>query len=310
MLSRASIPQAESLIRPYVRRTPVMELTPHEFSLDARIFLKLELMQHTASFKPRGAFHRILANTVPAAGVIAASGGNHGIATAYAAHQLGIPAEIFVPEISSPVKVARLRDYGATVNVIGKNYLEALQASTIRATETGALIVHAYDQWETLAGQGTIGIELEQQIPDADSVLVATGGGGLIGGIAAWLERRVKVINVEPELSPALTKALEQGRPVDVQPAGIAIDSLGASSCGALMFPIAQQFVSQSILVTDDDIREAQRILWRHFRLMAEPGGATAFAALLSGKYKPPPRECVVVLVCGGNVQPESVPQT
>lgn len=299
MLAPQSIRAAYSLIQAYIRRTPVIQ--------DDGVFFKLELLQHTGSFKPRGAFHRMLANPLPAAGVVAASGGNHGIATAYAAQRLGVHAEIFVPEISSPVKVERLRSFAASVHVEGAMYQESLQLSKQWAERTGALVVHAYDQWETLAGQGTVGLEMEEQIPGPCTVLVASGGGGLIGGIAAWFAGRWKVVNVEPELSPAIAKALEAGRPVAVSPQGIAVDSLGATQCGELMFPIAQQFVAESVLVADDEIRAAQRDLWNRFRLMAEPGGATAYAALLSGRYKPAPGEQMVVLVCGSNVDPATV---
>jgi len=299
MIDSQAIRAAYSLIRPYVRRTPVIE--------DDGVFFKLELLQHTGSFKPRGAFHRMLANAVPEAGVVAASGGNHGIATAYAAQKLGHHAEIFVPEISSPVKVERLGSFAASVHVEGAVYQESLRLSTEWAERTGALVVHAYDQWETLAGQGTVGLEMEEQVPGPSTVLVASGGGGLIGGIAAWFAGRWKVVNVEPVESAAIARALEAGRPVGVKPAGIAVDSLGATQCGELMFPIAQKYVAESVLVADEEIRAAQKDLWNRFRLMAEPGGATAYAALLSGRYKPSAGERVVVLVCGSNVDPASV---
>jgi len=306
MISPQDIQNAHQRIRPYVRATPVLATTKGELQSNADVFLKLELLQHTGSFKPRGAFNRMLANAIPSAGVVAASGGNHGIATAYAASQLGCHAEIFVPKISSPAKVERLRTFGAGVNVLGENYQEALRASNERAVETGALIVHAYDQPETLAGQGTIGLELEQQIPGIDTILIAVGGGGLLGGIAAWFSGRVRIVSVEPELSPCLARGLEAGSPVKVNVAGIAADSLGASSAGPLMFPIAQKYVNEAVLVSDDDIRNAQRTLWNQFRLMAEPGGSAAMAALLSGKYRVKDGERVVVLVCGANVTPGS----
>jgi threonine dehydratase len=306
MISRQNILDAHKLIKPYVRATPVLAATAGELHPSAEVFLKLELLQHTGSFKPRGAFNRMLANPIPPVGVVAASGGNHGIATAYAAGRLGCHAEIFVPEIASPAKVERLRTSGAGANVIGATYQEALNASNEYAARTGALIVHAYNQPETLAGQGTIGLELDEQIPQIDTVLIAAGGGGLLGGIAAWFDGRVRIVSVEPELSPCLARALEAGSPVDVSIAGIAADSLGASRCGALMFPIAQKYVTESVLVSDDDIRNAQRTLWNQFRLMAEPGGATAMAALLSGRYKVRNGERLVVLVCGANVTPGS----
>lgn len=299
MIDPQTIRTAYSLIRSHIRRTPVIE--------DGGVFFKLELLQHTGSFKPRGAFHRMLVNAVPAAGVVAASGGNHGIATAYAAQCLGHPAEIFVPVICSPAKVERLRGYNATVHVEGSKYQESLRLSNICAEQTGALVVHAYDQWETLAGQGTIGLEMEEQVPEPCTVLVASGGGGLIGGIAAWFAGRWKVVNVEPEQSAAIARAMEAGSPTFVEPKGIAIDSLGATQCGELMFPIAQKYVAESVLVTDDEIRAAQRDLWNRFRLMSEPGGATAYAALLSGRYQPAPGERMMVLVCGSNVDPATV---
>ncbi len=299
MIDLQAIRTAYSLIQPHIRRTPVIE--------DGGVFFKLELLQHTGSFKPRGAFHRMLANAVPEAGVVAASGGNHGIATAYAAQCLGHPAEIFVPVICSPAKVERLRGYHATVHVEGSKYQESLRLSNICAEQTGALVVHAYDQWETLAGQGTIGLEMEEQVPGPCTVLVASGGGGLIGGIAAWFAGRWKVVNVEPEQSAAIARAMEAGSPTFVEPRGIAIDSLGATQCGELMFPIAQKYVAESVLVSDEEIRAAQRDLWNRFRLMSEPGGATAYAALLSGRYQPAPGERMMVLVCGSNVDPATV---
>jgi threonine dehydratase len=258
-------------------------------------------MQCTGSFKPRGAFNKILTSTVPAAGVIAASGGNHGAAVAYAARELGLHAEIFVPEISSPIKVARLKEYGAHVNVIGEDYIAALAASNERAKETGALVVHAYNQPEVIAGQGTTGMEFAQQSPDLDTVLVACGGGGFVAGIAAWYRGDIKVVAVEPSAAPSLAMAVVEGRPVEVPVGGVAADSLGARSIGELAFQIAQSFIEQVVLVEDDAIRAAQRALWNECRVIAEPGGAAALAALHSGAYKPTPGERVGVVVCGGN---------
>jgi threonine dehydratase len=265
------------------------------------MFLKLEMLQNTGSFKPRGAFNCILSATVPPAGVIAASGGNHGSAVAFAAQKLGHRAEIFVPTISPANKVERLRRYGAQVCVTGRDYADALTASQKRAAETGAVAIHAYDDARVLAGQGTLGMELEEQVRGLDSVLIAVGGGGLIGGVAAWYQDRVRVISVEPERAPSLAKALAAGKVVDVEVSGVAADSLGARRVGALMLPIAQKFVSQALLVSDDQIVEAQRTLWQQCRLIAEPGGATALAALLSGVYQPRPGERVGVVVCGAN---------
>lgn len=307
MIGRPEIEAAAARIAPHVRRTPVIEAEAAAFDTLGPIVLKLECLQHTGSFKPRGAFNRILSADVPPSGVIAASGGNHGLAVAYAARELGHRAEIFVPTIAAPIKVERLRALGAVVNVVGAVYAEALEASEARQRETGALVVHAYDQPEVLAGQGTTARELEQQCPGLDTVVVAVGGGGFIGGIAAWYAGRAKVIGVEPETSRALHAALEAREPVDVDVAGIAADSLGARRVGCHMFPIAQRFVGVVALVSDAQIRAAQRALWRDFRIIAEPGGAAALAALHSGRYRPASGERVGVLVCGSNCDPASV---
>jgi threonine dehydratase len=303
MITPNLIQEAAQRIAGHVRLTPVLTLEEDAFGLDAQIYLKLESLQHTGSFKPRGAFNCILSSSVPAAGVIAASGGNHGAAVAYAAQKLGLPAEVFVPTISPPNKVERLRQYGAKVNVIGSDYAEALAASKKRATATGALSIHAYDDPRVLAGQGTLGLELEEQLSGVDTLLIAVGGGGLIGGVAAWYQSRVRLIGVEPELAPSLFKALQAGKPVDVEVGGVAADSLGARRVGELMFPIAQKHVERVVLVKDDDIREAQKILWHKLRMIAEPGGAAALAALLSGSYKPAVGERVAVVLCGGNAE-------
>ncbi|HKF20006.1 MAG TPA: threonine/serine dehydratase [Candidatus Angelobacter sp.] len=301
MVSRSEIRDAGRRIARHIRRTPVLPLEERAFGLDATIFLKLEMLQHTGSFKPRGAFNCILSSPVPGAGVIAASGGNHGAAVAYAAQKLGHRAEIFVPTISPANKVERLRRYGAQVCVTGRDYSEALAASRQRAAETGALPIHAYDDAHVLAGQGTLGMELEEQVQGLDSLLIATGGGGLIGGVAAWYQDRVRVISVEPERAPSLAKAMAAGQVVDVEVSGVAADSLGARRVGTLMLPIAQKFVSKALLVSDQQIVEAQRALWQQFRLIAEPGGATALAALLSGVFQPHAGERVGVVICGAN---------
>ncbi len=302
MITRAEIEEAAARIAPYTRQTPVMVMEPGALGLDIPLVLKLELLQVTGSFKPRGAFNRILSSQVPAAGVIAASGGNHGGAVAYAARQLGLRAEIFVPEVTSPIKVERLRRYGAHVTQGGAVYTEALAASQARATTTGALVVHAYEQQEVVAGQGTVGREFAAQAPDLDTVLVAVGGGGLIAGIAAWYRGEVRVVGVEPERAPSLERALAAGEPVTVEVGGLAVDSLGASRAGALAYAIAREYVERVVLVQDEAIVAAQRTLWEEVRLATEPGGATAMAALLSGAYRPAPGERVGVLVCGGNV--------
>ena len=279
-------------------------MEPDVWGIEAHIVLKLEQLQHTGSFKPRGAFNRILTNQVPETGVIAASGGNHGIAVAYVAHRLGHRAEIFVPEICSPVKVERLRSYGAQVSLVGATYAEALVASQERAVQTGALMVHAYDQPEVVTGQGTLGYEFAHQVPDLDTILVAVGGGGLIGGVVAWFAGKVRVIGVEPQAAPTLVMALQAQKPVDVEVSGIAADSLGAGRVGSLAFEMAQRYVERVILVSDESIQFAQRTLWRDLRIVAEPGGATAIAAVLSGAYQPTPGERVGVVICGGNTDP------
>jgi len=301
-LTRECIEKTEQLIRPYIRRTPVLEIDGADFNLDSiRIAFKLEFLQHTGSFKPRGAFTNLLTHDVPAAGVVAASGGNHGIAVAYAAMKLAKPARIFVPVVTPQTKLDRIRSYGADLVVTGDRYNDALVASEAWREQSGALKVHAYDQVETLLGQATVGLEYEQQVPDLDTVLVAIGGGGLLGGIAAWYSGRIKVIGVEPETAPTLTRALEAGKPVDAEAGGIAADSLAPKRVGELMFPIAQKYVDRVLLVSDNSIREAQQALWSTLRIAAEPGGAAAFAALLFGTYRPASGERVGVLLCGGN---------
>jgi threonine dehydratase len=301
-IDRTSIAAAHRLIAGHVRRTPVMTIAGDELGLAPDpLALKLELFQHTGSFKPRGAFANLLMRKAPAAGVVAASGGNHGAAVAYAAMKLGVPAKIFVPAVASPAKQQRIRDYGADLVVGGERYADALAAAEAWAADSGALQVHAYDQVETLAGQGTVGLEFEDQAGGLDTLLVAVGGGGLIGGIAAWYAGRARIVGVEPEAAPTLTRALEAGRPVDAPAGGIAADSLAPRRVGELMFPIAQAHVGAMALVTDDAIRAAQRTLWDTLRIVAEPGGAAALAALLSRRYAPRGGERVGVLVCGGN---------
>jgi len=285
-----------------VRRTPVMDVEAEAFSTAGPVNLKLELFQHAGSFKARGAFNNLLSRAVPAAGVAAASGGNHGAAVACAAHALGVPAHIFVPEISSPVKIDRIRSFGADVLVEGARYADALERCEAFMAQRGAIGVHAYDAPETIAGQGTVGLEWQAQTPDLDTVLVAVGGGGLISGIAAWFQGRVKVVGVEPETSCALHAALAAGRPVDVDVSGLAADSLGARSAGTLNYAICADHVDHVALVPDRAIEEAQRTLWERLRVAAEPGGAAAVAALLCGAYRPAAGERVGVLVCGGNV--------
>ena len=301
MPDRSSIAAAAARIAPYVRQTPVLRAS---LGSDFPVSLKLEMLQHAGSFKPRGAFNRLLSARPTPTAVIAASGGNHGAAVAYAARSLGMTAEIFVPTATPESKLARIASYGATVVRGGDSYAEALNASRQRQAETGALEVHAYDHADVLAGQGTVAREFEHAAPDLTHILVATGGGGLIGGIAAWYANSVEVISVEPEACPALHDALRAGQPVTAAVGGLAADSLGARQVGALMFPIAQRFVSQTVLVTDHAIRNAQRLLWEQFRLIVEPGGATAAAALLSARFQPPPDARVGVVLCGANTDP------
>jgi threonine dehydratase len=301
-VNRHAIVETERRIRPYIRYTPVVEVAGADFGLGCeKIHLKLELAQHSGSFKARGAFANLLMRDVPAAGVVAASGGNHGAAVAYAAHKLKVRAKIFVPEVSSPAKTARIRNYGADLVVGGERYADALIASEAWRMQSGAMAVHAFDQTETLLGQGTIGMELSDQIPDLDTLLVAVGGGGLIGGIAAWFSGKVRIVAVEPEAAPTLHGAFAAGGPVDAEAGGIAADSLAPRRVGELVFPIARQFVDRVVLVTDDAIVEAQRALWEVVRIVAEPGGAAAFSALLSGRYQPRSGERIGVLVSGGN---------
>src|SRR3954452_948710 len=301
MIGQNDIRAAYARIKPHVRHTPVMCTDAADFGLTLRhpLTFKLEFLQHTGTFKPRGAFNNLLSRPVPKGGVAAASGGNHGAAVAYAAQQLGHKATIFVPDVSSPVKVARIKSYGADVRVGGARYADALDACNSFIGTGGALSVHAYDAAETIAGQGSVGLEWEEDAPDLDSVLVAVGGGGLIAGIAAWYGKRVKVVGVEPEGSRCLHGSLEAGKPVDVAVESVAADSLGARNTGQLVFDIARQNVDQVVLVPDDAILADQRLLWDRLRIAAEPGGAVALAALVSGSYKPRADEKVGVLLCG-----------
>jgi threonine dehydratase len=298
-----------SMRREIARTYQVMEVDAAEFGLDPMpLVLKLELMQHTGSFKTRGAFSNLLTREVPEAGVVAASGGNHGVAVAYAAMKVGRPARIFVPTVSSPAKMDRIRSYGAELVVGGERYNDALLASEEWAAQSGAMPVHAYDQMETLWGAGSAGLEFEEQAPGVDTLLVACGGGGLIGGIAGWYQGRVRIIGVEPEKAPTLYRALEAGRPVDAEAGGIAADSLAPKRVGELMFPLAERWVARVALVSDEAIMAAQRALWSTLRVVAEPGGAAAFAALLSGAYRPAAGERVAVLVCGANTTAVDLP--
>jgi threonine dehydratase len=303
LVTRDRIAEVERLIRPYIRRTPLVAVDAADFGLPSSpLYLKLEFMQHSGSFKARGAFANLLLRNVPSAGVVAASGGNHGVAVAYAARQLGVQAAIFVPSITSPAKVDRIRAYGAETVVGGDRYADALAASQQRIAETGALGIHAFDQIETLLGQGTVGLEIEADASDADTLLLAVGGGGLIGGVASWLGGRTRIVAVESDGAPTLHAAFAAGQPVDAPAGGIAADSLAPKRVGDLAFPIIQAHVEpEVVLVTDDEIRRAQVALWNVLRIVAEPGGAAAFAALLSQRYRAAAGERIAVLVCGGN---------
>ncbi|TDK35372.1 threonine/serine dehydratase [Rhizobium deserti] len=296
------IARTHELIRDHVRHTPVAKIDLRDFGGPTlAVDLKLELLQHSGSFKVRGAFTNLLTRDVPPAGVVAASGGNHGAAVAYAAMRRGVPAHIFVPSVASQAKIDLIRSYGAELVVGGDRYNDALAASEVYMGKSGALAIHAYDQVETLLGQGTLGKEIEEDLPVMTTLLVAVGGGGLIGGIAAWFRGRVKIVAVESDGAPTLYEAFKAGRPVDAPAGGIAADSLAPKQVGQMMFPIAEKFVEPPVLVSDAEILAAQKALWAGLRVVAEPGGAAAFAALLSGKYVPGPQEKVCVLVCGSN---------
>ncbi|MFI6794106.1 threonine/serine dehydratase [Streptosporangium canum] len=300
-VSVGDVREAAERIAGYVRRTPVMEVSPG-------LLLKLEGTQHSGSFKVRGGFNRVLtAGALPEAGVIAASGGNHGLAVAYVARTLGVRAEIFVPTVSSPVKVAGLRALGAEVTQTGAVYAEAYEASAKRAAESGALEIHAYDQAEVVAGQGTVGLEVLEQTGGVDTVLVAVGGGGLVAGITAAVAGRARVVAVEPELIPTLHRALEAGGPVPVEVSGVGADALGASRIGAIGYAVTAAAGVRSVLVSDEAIVEARREMWRSYRIAAEHAGAAAFAALRSGAYTPAPGERVAVVVCGANTDPATL---
>ncbi len=304
---RDEIEAARDRIDPHIRRTPVLAIEDPSGATGS-IVLKLEHHQVTGSFKARGAFNALLVAGSAPAGVIAASGGNFGLAVAHAASRLGLRSEIFVPGTSPEAKIERIRATGASVRVIPGYYDDAAAASRERAAETGAFTVHPFDQPAVVAGQGTIGIELSEQSPEADTVLVAVGGGGLIGGIASWFRNDVRVVAVEPERCRCLHAAIEAGTPVDVEVGGIAADSLGTRRLGSIAFAVVEAgFVERRVLVSDEAIRDAQLALWETARVVAEPGGAAAFAALASGAYRPAPEERVVVLVCGANTDPGSV---
>ncbi|UWQ04472.1 threonine/serine dehydratase [Aliiroseovarius crassostreae] len=297
------IAAAHTRITPHVRRTPVATLTLPGW--DSPIEMKFEQMQHTGTFKARGAFNSLLSGAVPKAGIVAASGGNHGAAVAYAASQLGHNAAVFVPQMAGPAKIDLIRRAGADLRVVQGAYADALEAALAYEAETGAMQIHAYDGVGTVTGQGTVLREWEEQGLAADTVLIAVGGGGLIGGSMAWTQGGRKIVAVEPETSCALHAALDAGEPVDVDVSGIAANALGARRIGNMCFDLATRHLHQSVLVTDEAISDAQKLLWQGVRQHVEPAGATALAALLSGAYKPAPQERIAVLICGANPAPD-----
>ncbi|HEY0745678.1 MAG TPA: threonine/serine dehydratase [Steroidobacteraceae bacterium] len=302
VISAADIRSAYATIAPHLRRTPVIEVDGSDFGIDtSRLLLKLELLQHAGSFKPRGAFTSLLTRKIPSAGVVAASGGNHGAAVAFAAMKLKVPAKIFVPSIASPAKIKQIKDYGAQLVITGERYADALAASEAWIAQSGAMPIHAFDQRETMLGQGTVGLELEEQAAELTTLMVAVGGGGLIAGLAAWYEGRIKIVAVEPAQAPTLTRALAAGQPVDAEAGGIAAESLAPRRIGELVFPVIQRYIGKTVLVSDAAIADAQHQLWTTLRIVAEPGGATALAALTSRQYVPEVHERVGVLICGGN---------
>jgi len=306
MTTSADVHAAAARIAGHIRVTPVFEADPGTFPPAARVWLKLEQLQHTGSFKARGAFNRILSaaeqGMIPAVGVVAASGGNAGIAVAYAASRQNVPATVYVPETVPSVKIDRLREYGAEVVRSGSRYAEGYETAVKHAAEVGALFCHAYDQPEICAGQGTLGLELLQQTGgELDTIVVAAGGGGLMAGVAAATEGRARVVAVEPVTIPTLHAALAAGRPVDVDVSGIAADSLGASRIGDIPYEVAQRTGVRSVLVRDADIIAARELLWDRYRMAVEPGGAAAFAALLTGAYQPGNGERIAVVLCGAN---------
>jgi threonine dehydratase len=294
----------------FLRQTPLWKLPAAAFGVKApgaEVWLKLEHMQVSGSFKARGMMNRLLANDIPASGVVVASGGNAGIATAAAAQALGVPCQVFLPGVSPEAKRARLRALGAEVVVVGQLYPDALAACLTRQKESGALLTHAYDQPEVVAGAGTLGREIEAQGGLPDAVLVSVGGGGLIGGLAGWFEKRARVVALEPEKAPTLYRAREAGEPVDVDVSGIAADSLGARRIGDIAWEITQQQVEHALLLSDEAIRAAQQWLWKELKLAVEPAAALPLAALQTGAYEPREGEKVCLIVCGANVDPAAV---
>ena len=290
-------------IRPYIVKTPTFET----LSFGQQIDLKLEQLQHTGSFKCRGAFNSLLNNEKAKQGVVAASGGNHGAAVAYAAQKLGIKSHIFVPELSGKTKIELIKRTGSNLTIVPGTYAEALEAANNHQKETGAVSVHAYDSRETIIGQGTLFCEWENQGLEADTIIIAVGGGGLISGAISWFQKRKKIVAVEPENCPTLNVALKKGKPSSVAVSGIAANALGAKSIGNICFSLSKENQIESLVISDDDIKSAQRLLWENHRIFVEPAGAAALAAIISGKYKPKIKEKLAVLICGAN--PNTIPE-
>jgi threonine dehydratase len=311
VISRDNIRQCYDTIRPYIRRTPVIQVDLAELDESATALptgtLKLEQLQCAGAFKARGAFTNLLLRDVPPAGVVAASGGNHGVAVAYAAHRLSIPAKIFVPTVSAPTKIERIRQLGADLVVTGDRYAHALAAAQDWEQRSGAMSVHAYDQRETILGQGTLGLELAEQAASLDTVLVPVGGGGLLAGVASWFAGDVRVIAVEPEGAPTLSYARAAGQPTDAPAGSVAADALAPRRVGELVFPITESYVDDVLLVDDASILAGQRALWQAFRVAAEPAASVGIAALLAGAYKPAPGEHVAVVITGANMSPSQL---
>jgi len=311
VISRDDIRQCYDTIRPYIRRTPVVQVDLAELDESATALptgtLKLEQLQCAGAFKARGAFTNLLLRDVPPAGVVAASGGNHGVAVAYAAHRLSIPAKIFVPTVSTPTKIERIRQLGADLVVTGDRYADALAAAQDWEQSSGAMSVHAYDQRETILGQGTLGLELAEQAASLDTVLVPVGGGGLLAGVASWFAGDVRVIAVEPEGAPTLSYARAAGQPTDAPAGSVAADALAPRRVGELVFPITESYVDDVLLVDDASILAGQRALWQAFRVAAEPAASVGIAALLAGAYKPAPRAHVAVVITGANMSPSQL---
>ena len=307
-ITRDDIAGAGRRIAGDVRRTPLVRIAGAELGVDgAELWLKLEQLQVSGSFKARGMFNRMRANPVPAAGVVIASGGNAGIAVAHAAHKLAVRCEVFVPASSSRAKRDKLAQLGAVVTVVGESYADALAASLERQAATGALLMHAYDQGEVVAGAGTLAAEVEADAGVPDRALVSVGGGGLIAGVCAWWGGRCRIEALEPELAPTLAAARAAGEPVDVAVSGIAADSLGARRIGAIAWSLTERHVDRSHLLAEDAIRAAQQALWRELRLAVEPAAALPLAALATRAVVPRAGEKVLLVICGANVDPASL---